>query len=437
MARLNLSLNKYKGSPGFFALNEGGGFTSWEYFTSGQLEEANRHIRDNRLLDSYNSIATFRTPYRNGSNIELLTEHYIDIDNHLSPFTEAQAEQFLNEVLLPVFDIAMPIPSQVVFTGRGLHLHFNLTNARDLIKWQLTQQALLERVQQICYQHNALLEATGLEIDKACTDTARVLRTLGTYNSKAGTYTKLLFEDKKAVYTQEEITSNYGLTYTATRGKAKGKKQPLSKLKDLNKEDILNAQEKLLKEFIVYSPTYTKETLNISRKQDLFKLIEIRNQAGISTGYRNALLSVMVQLIRETNNDLEYLINEALAVNEYFKEPLDSSEVIRWCYSARKKQLYFTDKRIIEKLNLTRQEQEQLSVIVSKSLKNARYYQAHRDSLLHKANARYKPIKLVNTMQRAANRVKARQLKEQGLKAKEIAQDLGISLKTYYRYIKE
>lgn len=436
MSELNLSLNKYNNKAGYFCLaNINAGSWQQNFFNCNELEQADNFIRANALLDSYNSIATFNTTKRTRANIELLTEHYIDIDNHLSPLSKEQAQEFLNEVLLPLFDISMPIPSQVVYSGRGLQLHFNLEGADDLIKWEYTQQALLERVQAICYSQNALLNAYGLEIDKSCKDSARVLRTIGTRNSKSNTYTELLFSDEKAIYTQDEIIGNYNLDFTMPRGRYAGTKVKLNEYKGLNKHQVLKATQRQLKEFKTYSRLYSRETLNQARQQDLFKIIALRNLKCINEGYRNNLLSIAVQLLRENTNDINYLINELLEVNSWFNEPLKEQEVISWCYSAVGKQLHFSNKYIINKLNITQDEQKQLITIISREVKNNRYYIKNADYLKAKQQERYKPIKFINSVNKTTLKAKARQLKEQGLKNKEIALKLNVSDRTIRRYL--
>lgn len=432
---LNPSLRKYENKKGYFALNDKGVLSSWQYYTSGQLADADSLIKTNRERDCYNSIATFRTTHRSGDNIEVITEHYIDIDNHLSPFTKAQAVNFVEDVLKPTFDISLPEPSQIVFTGRGLQLHFFLKNADDIIKWQHTQNALLERVQAICYKSDALLEANGLEIDRACKDAARVLRTVGTRNSKSGTYAELIYSTR-AAYTQDEIIGNYNLTWTTEKGRYKGKKHNLSDLKGLSKNQVLKASQKELKKFKPYSRLYSKETLNQERKSDLVRLITQRNIKGINEGYRNNLISIYVQLARETVNDAAALVDTVLELNNYFNSPLGENEIIAWCRSAFAKQLYFTNKYIIEKLGISIEEQEQLVTIISRPVKNARYYGKNREKVLSRANDRYRPTKTVNTMKRNTNKATARQLKEQGETVTAIAEKLNLSRKQVTRYLR-
>lgn len=433
---LNLSLWKYENKPGYLCLANFLNKQQWkqEFFSTQQLSQANEYINEHKQYDSYNSLATFRTTFRNRNNIAIITEHCIDIDNHLSPFSEEQAKEFISQVLEPLYDIAIPTPSLIVYTGRGLQIHFNLSGANDIRKWELTQRALIERLQKISYEHNALLEATGLKIDSACNDSARVFRTINTTNTKANKTTKALYISNN-VYSQNEIIENYNLTWTSEKGKQKGKQHKLNELTGLNKEQILKATQRELKEYKGYAWNYTKETLNQARREDLIKIIELRNVKGISEGYRNNLLSIAVQLERESINDINQLAEHLLEYNNYFIEPLKTSEVVSWVRSATKKQIHFSNKYIISKLNLTRKEQEQLSTIISRSVKNSRYYYKNREALNLRGLERYKPTKLINQTNRNLLKLRAVEMAKNGSKVNEICKELNKSRRTIYRYL--
>jgi len=433
---MNPSLEKFKGiDQGYLCLANmlPEGFTQ-TFFKTTDLRRADAYIQDHRAYDSYNAQAVFRTAYRSRNNVRVLTEHCLDIDNHLSPFTQAQAEQFESEVLRPVYDIAIPEPSQVIYTGRGLQLHFSLRGADDTRKWEYTQKALIERAKQICYKQDALLNVLGLSVDEACSDTARVWRTANTTNTKANKETRIIYEGQ-ASYTQDEIIGSYNLTWTTEKGRGKGKKHSLRELQGLSKEQVLKATQKELREFKGYAWYYSRETLNQARKEDLIKLIEIRNSQGIREGYRNNLLSIAVQLEREGTNDAQMIYNHLGEYNSYFLEPLEDSCILAWTRTAMKHQCYFTNKHIIDKLSITPEDQEQLSTIIGKKEKNRRYYFKNQDSIKAKLNSRYRPTKTANQMQRNIKKAKAKTLYKQGHSVREITLELKLNERTIRRYL--
>jgi len=95
---------------------------------------------------------------------------YVDIDRHLS----------VEAALLAVEDAMLPSPNYVIQSGRGIHLYWLIDSVppKALPVWQAIQRKLVR-----------ILEETGA--DKACTDCTRVLRIVGSVNSKA--------EDKEVI----------------------------------------------------------------------------------------------------------------------------------------------------------------------------------------------------------------------------------------------
>ena len=343
---LNAALSKYTNSdPGYFCLSINNGFWKNYFYNITELNKANEFINANKGYDSYNSIATFYTPNnRTSLNVKLLNAHSIDIDNHLNPFTEQEARNFIDNVLMPLFDIAIPTPSLIVYTGRGLHLHFNLKGASDIPKWQLTQKALINTIENICYKNNSLLDVKGLEVDKQVNDISRVMRTPGTYNSKSNSLATVIYESNN-IYTQDEIINNYNLKYRQDKGKNKGTHFLRDSLKNIDRDKILKASARALRVFKTYNPFYTVKTLNRERRKDLLKLIQIRNSKGENEGYRNTLIAIMLQLEQEDNN--KNLLDTLCSINQEFNKPLDPKELIAWFGCAiTKPQYYYSNKTI-------------------------------------------------------------------------------------------
>ena len=434
---LNAALSKYTNSdPGYFCLSIiNNGFWKNNFYNITELNKANEFINANKGYDSYNSIATFYTPNnRTSLNVKLLNAHSIDIDNHLNPFTEQEARSFIDNVLMPLFDVAIPTPSLIVYTGRGLHLHFNLKGASDIPKWQLTQKALINTIENICYKNNSLLDVKGLEVDKQVNDISRVMRTPGTYNSKSNSLATVIYESNNT-YTQDEIINNYNLKYRQDKGKNKGTHFLRDSLKNIDREKILKASARALRVFKTYNPFYTVKTLNRERRKDLLKLIQIRNSKGENEGYRNTLIAIMLQLEQEDNN--KNLLDTLCSINQEFNKPLDPKELIAWFGCAiTKPQYYYSNKTIIDKLDISIEEQEQLSVIISRQVKNKRYYNKNREELLKAANNKYLPIKTLNTASRNALKLEAKRLKQQGLTVNEIAKKLGKCSRQIMRYLR-
>lgn len=438
---LNASLQQFKNKKGYLSVETftQNGKDIQKFFTCNELQEANNYIK-NISGDCYNSKATFKTPVRRKGNLDTniyeLTCYFIDIDNHLNPFTKLEAISFLNTNLKPLFDISIPTPSKVIFSGRGLHIHYYLTGASDVKLWERTQRALTSTYDSIVSKYDTLATASsGLGVDYSTNNANGIIRTIGTFNTKGNCFSEVIYSSGET-YTQQDFTNYDNLTYAIERGKHKGELVKLSEFKGLNKQQVLEATQREVKEFKQFKKEYTKETLNLARREDLFKIIEMRNVLGVSEGYRNNLIKIAIQLLRENTNDIQMLLLQVNEYNQAFKMPLQENEVIGWLNSGIKKQYYFSNKKIIELLGLSIDEQKQLVAIISRKVKNNRYYLHNSMHLKELQILRYKPIKEANREAKEQVKLNAKALQEQGLKVPQIASQLGVSKRTIFRYLK-
>jgi DNA-binding CsgD family transcriptional regulator len=429
---LNESLEKFCGAGGYTCLsifNEDIG-VDWKDNFFKSVYETNGFINENKNINNcYLSIATYTKPWRTEENIDIIMAHYIDIDNHISPFSLKDAKQFELLFLRGLYESVIPTPSQVLYTGRGLQLIFNLKGARDIPKFKQTQRALNETLQKQLNEdkNNVLLDiGNGLKIDNL-TD-VRVLRVANTINTKSGTYSQVIFKSN-AIYTQDEIIKRYGWLEYVTGTKKKEKHQ-LKELIGANSKEILKYSDNEIKSLKPYNKLYTFETISLFRRKDLKKLIELRNAKGYTQGYRNKLIKIAVQLIREYVTDTKELYRNLQGFNFEFKEPLKDNEIIAWCNSAIKKQIYFRTETIIKELDITEEEQEHLSVIVSHKIRNKRYSNKHKEEYRQKRNERYKPVKMANKKKKQKRNKKVLSLIKKGVTYEQIGLNLGITTRT-------
>ena len=433
---LNESLEKFCGAGGYTCLsilNEDIG-VDWKDNFFKSVYETNGFINENKNINNcYLSIATYTKPWRTEENIDLITAHYIDIDNHKedSFFSLENAKQFELLFLRNLYGKVIPKPSQVLYTGRGLQLLFNLKNATDVGKFKQTQMALNTTLKKELDKAKQLLNDTEnkLEIDNL-TD-VRVLRVANTINTKSGTYSQVIFKSN-AIYTQDEIIKRYGWLEYITDTKKKEKHQ-LKELIGANSKEILKYSDDEIKNLKPYNKLYTFETISLFRRKDLKKLIELRNAKGYTQGYRNKLIGIAVQLIREYVTDTKELFRSLQGFNYEFKEPLRESEIIAWCNSAIKEQIFFKTETIIKKLDITEEEQEHLSILIGKKERNKRYFIKHQENIRAKRKERYKALKMANKKKKEKRNKKVLSLIKQGYTYKQISLKLSISVRTIQR----
>lgn len=457
-------------------------------FKCDELIEANEHINTHRNMDSYTSIASFSAPKNNENFIVNIYEHCIDLDQHQSiiNLNVSQAKDFVN-LLEPYFNKEMPQPSYIVYTGRGIHIHIRLLAANDKAKWRKTQIYLMERIDKILAEisktHTDYLLA--LEIDKQCKNPNRVYRTAETLNTKANEYSKVIYSST-AQYTQDEICNSFNLSHTIQKGINKGKIDYLSDLVGINQDTALASTQRQIKEFKPIQRGYTAITLADKRISDLYTYIAIQNKKGNNEGYRNTLISIaapIFALLYEDNK--EDIMQNLMLLNNEFNEPLNERELNAWLLSwlskPKTEQHQFKTKTIINMLNISLEEQEQMKALISNSIKCKRYmskgdnrevfnaknrikyknnsklkiaqakayqrknpmevkaykhkhYLRNKERYINSVNNAYKPIKTINVMHRAILKAKAQEMRQGGMKYKEIAKELNISLITAKRY---
>jgi hypothetical protein len=137
------------------------------------LEHAVRHL--DGAADTYLSQNRFFGRRRRVAQLYQLDALFSDLDIYRSEYADRPHDSVLFLVLKALEDTQMPSPSFVVHTGRGLALvwlHDPVPRAA-LPRWRLCQQ----RICQILAPFGA---------DPMATDAARVLRLIGTVNSKSG-----------------------------------------------------------------------------------------------------------------------------------------------------------------------------------------------------------------------------------------------------------
>lgn len=130
-----------------------------------------------RGVDSYIAQNEFFRPNRRVVSCWRLTSHYIDLDTYKVPETQGlSAEHLVGRLLIACEDAGIPEPSVVVYSGRGLQAKWLLSTpvpSAALPRWQAVQDELCARL-------------AHLGADERALDASRVLRLVGTTNSRSG-----------------------------------------------------------------------------------------------------------------------------------------------------------------------------------------------------------------------------------------------------------
>lgn len=451
------------------------GRKTWSDNLTASVEKLNMcHDNDyNRnQFNNYLSVSTFKNgKTRSEWNVKEVKRLYVDMDAHDNPINFNEAELLADYMIMNWFDgCDLPEPSYIIFSGRGLQVLFTLNGCTNVSEWKRYQSALLNNCQKLLEElkHHSLSEAGdvalehNVEID-VLKDAARVMRVPDTTNLKQNVDAKLLYSDEEHEYTLHELNTNYiafnndnlgtieeeKKTQKKTKSKEKKKKlklEPSERDVDMSRIDMGDKQ--------IVDPNFLKIIENTikPRLYDLETLIRLRNEAGVNGGYRNNLIAIYIPTLVSCGYKNEYIIKEAHRINSLFNKPLKRAEVNDWLNSCLKKKeivdadgkkgvsrVYyrFYTNTIIEKLQITPEEQDAMKVLCDEKLKKKRNREKNKD----KQNANRREV----YKEKTADKRKAKEernkyiheLSADGMSARQIAKQLGVNVSTVSRVLKK
>ena len=249
----------------------------------------------------------------------------------------------------------------------------------------------------------------NISVDSRVKDPTRLLRLPGSINSKSNSKCYSMLKNNGNIYN----------------------------IFDLKKAYIkVNKQYKNNKSKITYLPTKNLYTLNMSRIEDFKHIVSLRN-VDIK-GYRNTLIMLYSYHYRLVNEvTVEELIKVTKEFNKSFKEPYKAKELISVCRSVNRtvkhfqednnKGYKFTNKYIINALDLEEQEQRKLLTIISTCEKYRR--KNEKRTPRNKEGLTPKQAKIQELKRNIAD------LKRENFTNTIIAKQLNIPIKTLERHI--
>lgn len=357
--------------------------------------------------DIYYTANTFNSPIRREREyLWQLHRFYIDIDHKKG--TEP-IDQF--EVVGAVEQLAkekkIPQPTEYIHSGRGIHIYWDIYNCHIMLLdlWEKIENHLFNIIKEL---ENSI---KNISVDSRVKDPTRLLRLPGTINGKDNSQCYSMLKNEKNIYNIFELKKAY--------------------IKP-------NKQYKKNKGKIACLPTKNLYTLNMSRLEDFKKIVSLRN--GNVIGYRNSLIMLYSYHYRLENEiTVEELIKVTREFNKSFREPYKIKELTSVCRSVNRtvkhfqedntKGYKFTNKYIINALNLEEHEQKELKTIISTEEKYRRN------------NERRTPRNeegLTSRQQGKKDRINSiLELKQQGYNQSKIAEKLGITRQAVSKLLKE
>lgn len=411
-------------------------------------DKAEKIIYINRLkareVDVYDSVNEFSTAKRSESTIKKLNYLYCDIDCHKGMFNEWLTLEVLRA---DYFGSKVPYPSIINNSGRGLHLFWTLENegAESLAKWKVLQQVILNNLASIS-------EETNCSVDFRCIDPSRVLRTVDTFNTKSKTLCRLI-EKTNLTYTLDDILECF---YDVKLDDLKPFNSNPNKDTGNDKKTLTGAKNALnergewkdlkVKRTNGIVSVFNAYSLLTCRATDFRKLLELRG--GDMEGMRDEFLTMYAWTIISKKDDLEKLERELHGINSLFKNPLKDKEVsykAQYIFNKFNKEVikgadtsqftefdryWYRNTTIINRLDITMEEQRHMLTIISKEEKN------ERDKARKKKNRRNENGLTSREQEKADRYNTIQELKRLGYTQKAVSDTLNISLPTVKRYWK-
>lgn len=417
-------------------------------------DNSNREYRNNYL-----SISTFKTGYRRREfNVKEVKRLFVDMDAHEKPINFDEAKLLANYMIDNWFDgEELPEPNYIIFSGRGLQVLFTLNGCDNVPEWKQYQTALLKCCQKLLEElkHHSLSEASVVALEHNVSiddlkDATRVMRVPDTTNLKVNVDAKLLYSNEANEYTLDELSTSYIVFNKDNLGpieekkkskktKKKAKSEPSERDVDMSRIDMDGKQ--------VIDPHFFEiiEKTIKPRLSDLETLIRLRNEAGTDSGYRNNLIAVYIPTLVSCGYKNDEVVEEAHRINSLFNKPLKNAEVNDWLNSCLKKKeivnadgvkgvsrVYyrFYTNTIIEKLQITKEEQDSMQVLCSEALKKKRSRDKQKD--VQNANRRevYKEKTAEKRKAKEERNKRIHELSADGMSVRQIAKQLGVSVGT-------
>ncbi|MGL5412197.1 hypothetical protein [Cetobacterium sp.] len=360
------------------------------------------------LEDVYITPNTSFNGIRSVNTIRQLRSLYIDIDIDLDEYSK-------NDVIALTYILAdegkIPKPSLILDSGNGLHYYWRIKNApsQALSAWQTIEDYLY-------------VQLKHFGADSRATDAARVLRLVETINSKNGRICSTVLVNNYT-YSMYDLLDEY-----------------INKPRIKEKKNFKNNTK------VVTNKFFNSYSLHLARLDDIVKLCEIRKFK--ITGYRNFTLHCYAYWTGVCLRDLEQLNENVKEFNNRFSDPLPSPQVeaiLRCIPKAINKFIEYEqgiilnkDKRVskgmkdkggywyknstlIERLDITIDEQKHMKTIIGTSIKYDRNNSKRRNKRRNKNG-------LTKREQQKQETIEAIQdLKKQGLNNTQVAKELNIS----------
>lgn len=443
----------HKNNTGYFGIFQKQEYVSGRFFK--EPPEWNRMANYLHLKDLYLTINSFFIPQRKANYVRQINAFWVDLDYYKVDKYKNKSFHQMIEIMRADGMFKDLEPSFYVDSGNGLYIFYLIEDVPKQSKklWSKIENKIIEKF-------------LPYGADGGAKDIPRFLRIPGSVNSKTGRRARLILPMEEPLrYQLNQVRDIILPTLPYSREEwIKLKKERKQKKKEA--KDKINNNNNNIK--YIFNPS----TLNYGRMSDIKTLIEIRKNN--IEGIRNTAFHLFTLFsfyhygisenakvwtsLRELNNglveplrecELEDIYNSALGNAQVYERALmeykNLKEKPNKTYYLRENGCYiYSNSKIIEKLNITPNEMEQLKILIDVDEKNKRKRKKYKENKIEISKRRKEEYKnklkqqgkLSREEQNTLIREKIKSLLDEGFKQKDIALQLDIGIATVKRHIK-
>ena len=324
-------------------INKQRGIYQCHYIKTSNINDMNDSLINfidslSKYRDYYISCNTFKKARkRELKYIFTLHNIVIDIDCHKKinrDLLNYEIESFLYELKDQYESHKIPTPNSIVCTGRGIQVWWAINPIPYKAKhyYDVVKSNIMYKLKDILND-----QSCHLKVDNAASNNyVGYYRLPGTFNTKAGDFSSLKIINEETMDVFEYIKST-----------------------DLKYDVVPNVE----------IPRGNKN-LDTYREYILNKLVSIRNYEV--NGYRDILTLILCNAYLSSGRTEDEAIEAILRLNDKFTEPLPQKQLISYMSSSFKRKYMFSNEKIIELLNISKDEQHVLSFYAAKYSKKMR-----------------------------------------------------------------
>lgn len=382
---------------------------SMQRYRAFPIKKALEQVYDWIEADCYISLNTFKNNRRQVINTVRLNALYTDLDFYKIGIDIDEARSKIDDLIAAE---EIPIPNVIIYSGRGLQLIWLI----DLMVYSENYFKLWIRMQQAIYDRLQSLNA-----DIAAKSASQIFRLPGSIHSITNTvvkaeYIKLIrytITDLKDLLLDEHLEDC---------------KQQVQYKKNIgNEKQLQNGKDKGATKC-----NLTLSSLNSARLKDLDKLLYIR--AGNVN--RRRFVFYYAAISRSNNIDVGLIRKSLQRINELFNKSL-SQGVIESAIKSSEYKYKFTNKALIENLDITSKEQQQLTTIIDNKEKKRRKQVATESDRRSKGIQSMQEYNFKRAEQQKELLMLVAKYLDDGLKQREIALLLGITSSRISQLVKK